>query len=205
MVKRSVEFYYDYYSPYSYFAAEKLEDLRQAFDLEIVWKPVDIVRMLRLDEGDCYNAMKRTYVNKDVAHCAEFFGLPVRMPRPFPVRSQLALITSLVVDESGFLPAFARATFQAAWARSRDIGDEDVLSECIRDTGGRPKEILDKVGAMKKEGSEKIRTLTDAAMRKNVFGVPMFVYANQMLFGSDRLPMLKAWLAQTGPVGSPVA
>jgi len=31
-------------------------------------------------------------------------------------------------------------------------------------------------------------------MRKNVFGVPMFVFRDAMLFGSDRLPVLKAWL-----------
>ena len=197
MGKRSLDFYYDYYSPYSYFAAERLGDLQRAYQIEINWKPIDIVQMLRLDEGDCYNSMKRVYVNNDVVHCAKFYGLPIGMPRPFPVRSQLALITSLIIDPLGFLPAFARATFRAAWVHSQDIHDENVLTECIQDAGGEAAEVLRRVNATKQEYAEALRARTTEAMRRNIFGVPMFVYGNRMLFGSDRLPMLSAWLTRT--------
>ena len=197
MGKRTLDFYYDYYSPYSYFAAERLGDLRRDYQIEINWKPVDTVQMLHLDQGDCYNAMKRAYVNNDVVHCAKFYDLPIGMPQPFPVRSQLALLASLVIDPFGFLPTFARATFRAAWVHSRDINDENVLTECIQDAGGEAAAVLRRVNATKQEYAEALRTRTTEAMRSNIFGVPMFVYGNKMLFGSDRLPMLSAWLTRT--------
>ena len=112
-------------------------------------------------------------------------------------RSQLALITSLIIDPLGFLPAFARATFRAAWVHSQDIHDENVLTECIQDAGGEAAEVLRRVNATKQEYAEALRARTTEAMRRNIFGVPMFVYGNKMLFGTDRFPMLSAWLTRT--------
>lgn len=197
MRNRSLEFYYDYYSPYSYFAAERLEHLQQVYQLDINWQPVDIVQMLHLDKADCDNPMKRAYVNQDVVHCAEFYRLPIGMPRPFPVRSRVALIASLIIHPLGFLPTFARATFRAAWVQRQDIHDENVLAGCIQDSGGRPDAVLRRLNSEKEEYAAALRTRTTEAMRRNIFGVPMFVYGNRMLFGSDRLPMLETWVAQS--------
>lgn len=194
-MNRTIDFYFDYYSPYSYFVATKLSQIERDLDVNFEWKPVDIVSILHLDEGDCYNPIKRTYVNQDVIHAAEFHDAPIAMPDPWPLSSRRALAVSLHLPDNDHRRDFGQKVFAAAWARSLDISDPEVLEQCFVETGANIETFATAL-AQSNTQSALTETATTKALEQGVFGVPFFNWHGKKLFGADRLPMLEAWLQQ---------
>ena len=197
-MSQNVKFYFDFYSPFCYFVAEQIDQMELEQDAVFEWCPIDIERILGADKADPYNSMKRAYMNQDVFNAAAYFGLPLAFPSPFPVQSKKALALSLSMASLPQFPAFAIEVFRAAWVRSKNIDDNEVLLECWQLAGNTSSEID---SLLEESASElpSVATTTDSAMASDVFGVPMFEVEDQRLFGSDRFPMLKMWLTDGIP------
>ena len=75
--------------------------------------------------------------------------------------------------------------FDAYWKNNIDISDEEnvnkILETCKIDKFTYDNDIKQK--AIKDE----LRTLTDAAFQKDIFGAPTFVVNNKIFWGQDRL------------------
>lgn len=182
-----VTVYFDYYSPYAYFVSETLDAALIPYNLDAEWKPVDVVALLGLARADCYVPAKRKYVNHDVLRCAEFYGVPLAVPKPWPLSSQLALRVSVLIGAQPYFTAFRRRVFRAAWAQQCDIADADVLRACLTESGGDPHTVA---AAQTAEVDAQLAALTECAQREHVFGVPLMQYRNEFFFGRDRLDML---------------
>lgn len=189
MAPANVTVYFDYYSPYSYFVSLDLEPVCARYGVVVEWKPVDVVAMLGLEQADIYSPAKRRYVNMDVFRSAAFHGAPINIPKPWPMRSRLALRVSIVAAKQAWYRAFRRRVFQAAWEEQQDIGDAAVLAACVRDAGGEAAPVL--AAATTAQTEERLRELTRAAMADGVFGVPLMVFEGEPFFGRDRLDMLE--------------
>ncbi len=189
MANAKVTAYFDYYSPYSYFLSEDLGPRCERYGVVIEWRPIDVVAMLGLEQADIYSAAKRRYVNMDVFRSAAFYGVALKIPRPWPMRSRLALQVSLVAAKQPWCDAFRRRVFRAAWTEQLDIGDEAVVTACIRDAGGEAAPVL--ADAASTETRERLHVLTQEAMADDVFGVPLVVFEGERFFGRDRLDMLE--------------
>lgn len=191
---RTVGFYFDYYSPYSYFVAESVRRLERDHAVVFDWHPVDIVSILKLDEADCYNPMKRAYIVPDVAHCAEYFDLPIAMPKPMPIISTKALSVSLLLKEQACFPRFALELFRSTWVRSEDISQSQVITENYIAVGGA-RELIEQ--ALESWDLGQLNLATEQAMTDDIFGVPMLEFQGKKLFGSDRMTMLERWLSKS--------
>lgn len=186
---RAVDVYYDYMSPYCYVLLNRLEDTAQRHRLQLRWKPIDFQALEGFGGGSSASPAKARYTVADVTRVAEYHGLPIQVPRPFPVRSTLAQRTALAAQEQGFFPAYNHTVFLAAWAEQRDIGDAAVLRDCVRDAGGDPDAALELAGSDAVDDA--YRRLTEEADRAGVFGVPTMALGDELFFGSDRLRVLE--------------
>ena len=90
--------------------------------------------------------------------------------------------------------SFIDAVFEAMWQRSRDIGAQEVLRDCLEraslDAG-----LADR--ALSGELRDPLVARTTAAYQAGVFGVPTFVANGEIFFGADRMDMLAWRLRQT--------
>lgn len=194
-----LEVYFDYRSPFAYLLSEVLPEIAAQQGAEIEWKPIDLLGLSSFSGGLPYSEKKRAYVFVDAARQAEFHGVAIRPPEPFPVESELALRVALVAaGQPGFADAH-RALFQAAWCDRRDLSSADVVADCLRAGGLDAEACL--AEARSEPGAERLRQRTRSADDAGVFGVPTVSLAGELFWGLDALPILEWRLAGAGASG----
>jgi 2-hydroxychromene-2-carboxylate isomerase len=188
-VAQRIDLYFDYGSPFAYFLSERI--LKSAPDrtVEIDWKPIDLHKLSNFEERMPYSDKKRQYVVLDAVRSAEFHGIAVQMPNPFPVRSGLALRAALVAQDAGVFSALHPLLFRAAWAEQKDIGEPDVIRDCLRRAGAEADHLVER--AQGKAIERRLHSLTQEAESRGVFGVPTMFLGDEPFWGNDRLEMLE--------------
>jgi 2-hydroxychromene-2-carboxylate isomerase len=186
--------YYDYVSPFAYMASVLLVALAKRHGCALDWKPIDLHQLSNFASGMPYSPSKRAYVGVDALRQSQFHGIPIAMPAPFPVQSGKALRLALVAKDEGAFEWFHSDVFRAAWAQSRDIGADEVLSEIIDRGGGQARSWLEKAGAAAIE--ERLSANIAEAEARGVFGVPTSVFNDELFWGIDSLPVLE-WRLKT--------
>ena len=194
-----VEFFFDCSSPWTYLAFENIQPLAAEIGAKIVWRPFLVGGVFNTINPSVYQSRatpvpaKARYMLKDVQDWARHAGLRIRFPPTvFPVNSVKAMRACLVLEREGRLVAFARAVFEAYWTDDQDISQDEVLL-AICDEVGVDRSVLEKQAAP--EIKDRLRANTDELVARGGFGSPtMFVAGEDMYFGNDRLPLVRAAL-----------
>src|SRR6202162_4204610 len=98
---RLVDFYFDFSSTNSYFAAFMLPEICARNDARVNWIPTHSAALFR---GTGFDVMAMTprkarYLWRDHARYAEMKGLPFRKPSRFPIKTASALRTVLAAGQ----------------------------------------------------------------------------------------------------------
>ena len=199
-----IEFFFDCSSPWTYLAFHNLQPLAAEFGVPIRWRPVLVGGIFNAVNPSVYAMrenpvpLKRDYMLKDLQDWAREAGLHIVFPpRVFPVNSVKAMRACIVLDAQNKLVPFANAVFEAYWSRDEDISQDAVLAQvCVR-AGIEPEALLAAIA--QRPVKEQLKTNTDEVMRRGGFGSPMiFVNGDDMYFGNDRLPLVRAALRRAG-------
>jgi|SRR5579864_1034873 len=191
----TIEVYYDFRSPYAYFASHRL----RGGDLvgrghAWAWRPVSIDVLLNLQAGrepwaaylDPLSPPKRAHLIADVRRLAAHYRLPLRAPRPQRPNSIPALCAAALLDETE-RAKFCDVVFDALWQEQQDISDRAVLKTCLAQAGASPG-IVDR--AYDDQARANLAHETAQAYAHGIFGVPSFAVDNEVFFGNDRLDLL---------------
>jgi 2-hydroxychromene-2-carboxylate isomerase len=197
---RTVDFYYDFSSTNSYFAAFMLPKICARSGAAMRWLPLHSAALFRGTGFDvlAMTARKARYLWRDHARYAEATGLPFRRPSRFPIKTALALRCVLAVDQAGADdggPAridLSHALFRCYWERDENIADPEVLAGLIRGIGLDPGAIIDRANSQ--DIREALREVTGRAVERGVFGVPTFFVNDEMFWGKDRLDFVERWV-----------
>ncbi|MBW2394675.1 MAG: DsbA family protein [Deltaproteobacteria bacterium] len=193
-----IEFYYDFRSPYSYFATCRMHLLAEK-GAEISWRPSNVDVLLNLQQGrepaaevlDPLCAPKRAHFMADIFRMIEYWKIPFAMPSPVVPTCHQAMAVAALLEQAGSEgEKFRDALFRAVWQEQKDASDPAVIRACM-EAGGVEAELL---GRAEKEGMELLTRNTVAAFDRGVFGVPTFVIGEELYFGADRMELLAARL-----------
>jgi 2-hydroxychromene-2-carboxylate isomerase len=197
---QTVDFYYDFSSTNSYFAAFMLPKICARTGAAMRWIPLHSAALFR---GTGFDVMAMTprkarYLWRDHARYAEATGLPFRRPSRFPIKTALALRCVLAVDHPGANDGgrarvdLSQALFRSYWERDENIADPEVLAGLISGTRLDPGAIVDRANSQ--EIREALRVVTSDAAGRGVFGVPTFFVNDEMFWGKDRLDFVERWV-----------
>jgi 2-hydroxychromene-2-carboxylate isomerase len=191
----TIEAYYDFRSPYAYFADYRIRQGLFVAPVAVNWRwlPVSIDVLLNLQAGrdawavysDPLSGPKRAHLLADVRRNAAFYNIPLRSPKPPRPNSVPALSAAALLGPGH--DKFRSAIFAALWQQQRDISDPTVLAECLMGAGADAA-LVNK--AVRSDAWEALAEGTKRAYAKGIFGVPTFVCNNEVFFGNDRLDML---------------
>jgi 2-hydroxychromene-2-carboxylate isomerase len=177
-------FYYDLGSPYSYLAAERIHAV---FDEPPVWRPILVGALFRLHGRDSWaNGLEREAGMREVERRASGYGLPpIRWPDPWPGNTLFAMRAATFATQIGKAVSFAQAAFRQAFAGGKDLTDpENVLiagAACELHPNALGKAV--EMQSVK----DALRSATDEAAARGVFGVPTVVVGDEAYWGDDRL------------------
>jgi 2-hydroxychromene-2-carboxylate isomerase len=193
---KTLEFFFDYASPYSYLAAAQVEGVAQRTGAELRWRPFLLGAVFKAtgNVSPISNASKAAWLLRDVEEWARYLGLPpFRMPENLLIHSLKANRLGLVAAEHGRIAPFSHAAFRAAFVDGKDLADPQVLAELARAAGLPPEQALAK--AETQEIKDALRRNTDEALARGAFGAPTFFVGDALYFGNDRLMFVERALS----------
>jgi len=197
----SIDFYFDFSSPYGYLASQKIEALAAKHGREVAWHPILLgVIFRRTGTGPLTEIpLKGDYSRRDFARSARFHGLPeFRMPSRFPIPSQAParIVVWQQTRDPAAAPRLINAYFRAFFVDDIDISAPDnavaVAAKEGMDANAARAAIDDP--AMK----DALKRNVDEALARGVFGSPFVIVDDEPFWGLDRFDQLDRWLATGG-------
>ena len=82
-----IDFYFDFSSPYGYFASTKIDDLAARHGRSVVWRPILLGAVFKITGQQPLPTipLKGSYAAHDLARSARLFKVPFKLPTKFPV------------------------------------------------------------------------------------------------------------------------
>jgi 2-hydroxychromene-2-carboxylate isomerase len=193
-----IECFFDCSSPWTYLGFHHLQPLAAELGVPVDWRPILVGGVFNAVNPSVYAARenpvpaKRDYLLKDLQDWAREAGLKIVFPpRVFPVNSVKAMRGCCWLQPQGLLVPFATAVFEAYWGRDEDIAQDAVLADACRRCGIEPEAFF--AGIAQPEVKARLKANTDELIRRGGFGSPtIFVGGDDMYFGNDRLPLVRA-------------
>ncbi len=114
---KTVEFYYNLVSPYSYLAYREVSRICRESGAELALKPMLLGAVHKAVglQAPVATEAKARYQVKDIQRWAERYGLPMEFPHPFPFRTLRTMRAAMFLKERGGPEAFTRAAFALYW------------------------------------------------------------------------------------------
>jgi 2-hydroxychromene-2-carboxylate isomerase len=185
----SVDWYFDFVSPYSYIGLHRLGDL----EANIRYRPVLFAGLLNHwgQKGPAEIPAKRRWTYRWCAWWARELGVPFRFPaaHPFNPLNHLRLAVA-----SGCEPEAIRRIFESIWVSGEDAMDPERFKQLCADLRIDPARLSD---AGIKDG---LRANTEEAAARGVFGVPSLVIDAEVFWGADSIEFACAFLADPAVV-----
>jgi 2-hydroxychromene-2-carboxylate isomerase len=182
---KSFDFYFDFLSPFSYFAHNRLQRHRR--DFSIHYKPVALGSLLNQWglKGPGEVEPKREFLLKQCLRYSVKNKIPFTTPKTHPFNSLYALRLSLKGVAGEHQEKVIDTLWKAGWEKRIDMGEPDELLRELREALLPADEIYEK--SFTKEAKVEFKKNIQDAIGAGAFGVPSFVANNELFWGNDSL------------------
>lgn len=193
-----LRFWFDFASPYAWFALRPLRDLAARHGRAIEWRPVILWAVFKAQgiADPLGSPARRAYLLADMVRSAAFLGVPFRLPERFGTSShRLArLYHAVVADRPDLAADFVEQALAAVFVDGADVAVPEamttLLALCGLDAAAATAAIDATAGRAGLEGA-----VADA-VADGVCGSPFVLVDGEGFFGADRLPQI-AWRLET--------
>jgi 2-hydroxychromene-2-carboxylate isomerase len=186
---RFIEFWFEFGSNYSYLATLRIEVLARDAGVTVLWRPFllgPIFRELGWNTSPfILQAAKGRYMWRDMERQAAKYGLPWRRPSVFPRSAILPMRVATLGTDAAWIGEFCRRVMHQNWVQDREIDDPAPVREALTGLVDDPEAVL--AAALAPANKLRLRTHTEAAAARGIFGAPTFFVGDEMFWGNDRL------------------
>jgi len=183
---KSLEFYFDFISPYSFLAYKKLISFTKVNKLNIIYRPILLGALHKLGEitPPAFNERKMKNMKKDCELVAKKNNIKFKWNDKFPVNS-LHLMRGYLIIDNEVKNKFFEVSYDAYWRDNIDISSKKSIKNILEICELNENIFFEKIQNQKTK--DKLRELTNSAFEKDIFGAPTFVVNNKIFWGQDRL------------------
>ena len=201
MAAGPIDFWFTMGSTYSYLSAMRLPQVERSTGVTFRWRPFHLLLILQEMKHIPFadKPAKMQYMWRDVERRASLYGLPVKLPAPYPAKqSIMANLVAIVGMREGWGADFVRAAYRRWFQAGEETGSEPNQSSSLRDIGQDPARVLALANAT--EANQRLLAETEAAKQMGIFGSPTFAVGHELFWGDDRLEDAISW-CRHGQVG----
>ncbi len=188
---RTLEFYYDYGSPYSYLADTQVEAIAKRAGATLVRKPMLLGGVFKAtgNASPMTVELKSRWSAFDMPMWARHYGVPFQRNPFFPVNTLALMRGAAAAQIDGLFERYHPAIYKAMWVDGRNLNDiaevASVLTAAGLDAARFGSRIQDQ------DVKDRLKAATDEAVGRGVFGAPTSFVGDKMFFGNDRLPFVE--------------
>ena len=195
-----IDFWFDFGSPYAFFAARHIDALAARHGRPCTWHPFMLgVAFRTTGMGPLITQpLRGEYALRDWARLARRARVPFTLPPVFPPVMLAASRAFYWLDslDPTMARRFGHAVFDATFGQGRDLGPAAAVAELAAGLGLEREAVL--AAAADPLWKDRLKRETDAALAQGIFGSPFVVVDGEPFWGHDRLPDVDSWLATGG-------
>ena len=190
-MNQSIDFYYDFGSPAAYLAWTQLPGLCAEFSCAVSYHPMLLGAVMKATGNDTPMNVKAKgeWILKDFARFAARYRVPFNVNPHFIINSMTMMRGAIWAMQEGHLERFNEAMFRATWVDGRNTGDLDEISAIVADVGLDADAMAKAVQVQ--EIKNDLRSASEEAVARGVFGAPTFFVNSIMHFGQDRIDFVR--------------
>lgn len=192
-----VEFFFDVGSPASYLAWTQLPKICAKQGADLVYRPMLLGAVFQATGNASPAAVpaKGRHSAIDLGRFAQRYGVPLVMNPHFPINTLqlMRAVTGVQMRQPERFEHLLTTLFDALWVDALNLNEPPLVGRTLIRAGFAIDEIL----ALTNDPDVKaqLRTTTDEALERGVFGAPTVFVGDQMFFGQDRLDFVEEALS----------
>jgi 2-hydroxychromene-2-carboxylate isomerase len=196
----TIEFWFDFSSPYAFFASLSIEEIAARHRRSVQWRPFMLGVLFKATgmTSLTQTPLRGDYAKHDWLRLARRAGVVFNPPESHPA-TQLPASRAFYWIESKrpeLAVPFAKRVFQSYFSAGHDTAQPDRVAAIASDLGIAATAVIEAIALP--AAKEEVRARTDEALRRGIFGSPFFVVDGEPFWGHDRLTMLDEWLQRGG-------
>jgi 2-hydroxychromene-2-carboxylate isomerase len=183
---KSIDFYFDIISPYSYIAHKKIEKISTEENVLFNYKPILLGGLHKLAEikPPAFNQFKMKNMKNDCELVSNKNHIPFKWNEKFPINSISIMRGYLFINtekRKDYLDKF----FNAYWRDNIDLSIQENFINILNTLKIDQSSFLD--GISNQKIKDELKELTTGAFNKEIFGAPTFICNDKIFWGQDRL------------------
>jgi 2-hydroxychromene-2-carboxylate isomerase len=183
---KSINFYFDFISPYSYLAHKKIKILKQEKKIIFNYKPI-LVGGLHNLQGITAPAFIKPKLKHMITDCnliAKKENFAFLWNSKFPINS-LSIMRGYFLVGPDVKNLYLDIIFEAYWKDNLDISNEEILTTLLKKNNFDTNIFLK--GIRNTKIKDELKNSTQQAHDKEIFGAPTFTINSKIFWGQDRL------------------
>ncbi len=198
----SIDFFFDFVSPFGYFASLRINALAAARGRIVDWRSmllgVSVLKVMGL-QPMLEIPLRGDYLKRDAARYMRRHGIRLKRPIERPPSNPLFMGRAfhwLRVHAPGQAQNAAAALFSAYWVEDVPLDSPERVAGIAARAAGLDRAVV--LDGIKGEGAALLRREVEQSIERGVFGSPSFVVDGELFFGVEKLELLDEWLACGG-------
>ena len=184
---KSLDFYFDFVSPYSFLAHKEIKKLEKKNSVKAHYKPILLGGLHNLHgiKAPAFIPSKAKFMIRDCKLVAEKKKIKFKFNSYFPIKTVNLMRGVFIAREDEFESYYIDIIFESIWRDGLNMNDQNIVDKILKNTEINPKTFFLRASGQSVKNA--LRKKTDEAFEKGVFGAPTFLVNNKIFWGQDRL------------------
>ena len=181
---KSIDFYFDIISPYSYLAYKKIKILKKNQNIIFKYKPILLGGLHNLQKitAPAFIKPKLEHMINDCALIAKKNNFDFMWNNKFPINSLNIMRGCLLINDNEL---YLEVMFDAYWKDNLDTSNKKILKTLLEKCKINSEIFFEDIKNPKIKNE--LKSITQEAYEKGIFGAPTFLVSNKIFWGQDRL------------------
>ena len=190
---KQIDFYFDFGSPNTYLAYFRLPEILARTGADLVWRPMLLGAVFKAtgNVSPVSVPAKGNYVSRVVERYVARYEIPFKQNPHFPINT-LAIMRGAVAHQmkaEGQFKKYLETCFTGMWVKPRNLNEFSEIKLMLSEAGFDVDQFQDWIGDQAVK--DRLIELTNAAVKRGIFGAPTFFLGDEMYFGQDMLEAIE--------------
>ena len=184
---KSIEFYFDFSSPYAYLGFKEIKKYEKKYPFQIKYMPI-FLGGLHNSAGitpAAFNKIKSKYMVQDTKLVANKKNIKFSFNSYFPIKTVNFMRGAIIAKDDNYEKIYVEKIFDSIWRDGLNMNDNIIINKVLKNLDLNPSIFFGKVSDIKIK--DKLKKLTNDALKKGIFGAPTYYVNKKIFFGQDRL------------------
>ena len=184
---KSIEFYFDFSSPYANLGFKEIKKYEKKYPFHIKYMPI-FLGGLHNSAGitpAAFNKIKSKHMIQDTKLVANKKNIKFSFNSYFPIKTVNFMRGALIAKDDNYEKIYVEKIFDSIWRDGLNMNDNIIINKVLKNLDLNPNIFFGKVSDIKIK--DKLKNLTNDALKKGIFGAPTYYVNRKIFFGQDRL------------------